>query len=128
MRTFNDKVSPKLATALSLMCAKNREDRLASPKDVIDTFVRLGYPPPTAGETEFAAEEDSSSEGMVQDLIPDIKTVPAGDESLLLETQDRDVQEFLTQLRRKKMRKRIIWVVVVCLLLLLAELVQRFLR
>ena len=46
----------------------------------------------------------------------------------LLETQDRDVQEFLTQLRRKKMRKRIIWVVVVCLLLLLAELVQRFLR
>ena len=110
------------------MCAKNREDRLASPKDVIDTFVRLGYPPPTAGETEFAAEEDSASEGMVQDLIPDIKTVPSGDESLLLETQDRDVQEFLTQLRRKKMRKRIIWVVVVCLLLLLAELVQRFLR
>ena len=128
VRTFNDKVSPKLATALSLMCAKNREDRLASPKDVIDTFVRLGYPPPTAGETEFAAEEDSASEGMVQDLIPDIKTVPSGDESLLLETQDRDVQEFLTQLRRKKMRKRIIWVVVVCLLLLLAELVQRFLR
>ena len=127
VRTFNDKVSPKLATALSLMCAKKREDRLASPKDVIDTFVRLGYPAPTAGETEFAVEEDTASEGMVQDLIPDIKTVPQGETSLVLETQDRDVQEFLTQLRRKKTRKRILWVVVACLLLLLAELVQRFL-
>ena len=127
VRTFNDKVSPKLSAVLSLMCAKKREDRLASPKDVIDTFVRLGYPPPTAGETEFAAEEDAASEGMVQDLIPDIKTVPQDDESLQLETQDRDVQDFLTQLRRKKMRKRIIWVVVGCLLLILAELVQRFL-
>ncbi len=127
VRTFNDKVSPKLSAVLSLMCAKKREDRLASPKDVIDTFVRLGYPPPTSGETEFAAEEDPASEGMVQDLIPDMKTVPKGTESLVLETQDRDVQEFLTQLRHKRMRKRIVWVVIGCLLLLLAELVQRFL-
>ena len=109
------------------MCAKKREERLASPKDVIDTFIRLGYSAPTSGETEFAAEEDPASEGMVQDLIPDITTLPKGDESLLLETQDRDVQEFLTQLRRKKTRKRILWVIVGCLLLILAELVQRYL-
>ena len=127
VRTFNDKVSPKLSAVLSLMCAKKREDRLASPKAVIDTFVRLGYAAPSSGETEFAAEEDPASDGMVQDLIPDIKEVPKGAESLTLETQDRDVQEFLTQLRHKRNRKRIVWVVVVCLLLLLAELVQRFL-
>jgi hypothetical protein len=127
VRTFNDKVSPKLSAVLSLMCAKKREDRLASPKAVIDTFVRLGYAAPSSGETEFAAEEDPASDGMVQDLIPDIKELPKGAESLTLETQDRDVQEFLTQLRHKRNRKRIIWIVVVCLLLLLAELVQRFL-
>ena len=127
VRTFNDKVSPELSAVVSRMCAKNREDRLSSPKAVIDALVRLGYAAPSSGETEFAAEADAASEGMVQDLIPDIKTVTQGDERLLLETQDRDVQEFLTQLRRKKMRKRIIWVVIGCLLLLLAELVQRFL-
>ena len=54
---------------------------------------------------------------MVQDLIPDIAATPKGDEGLSLETQDRDVQEFLAQLRRKRMRKRIVWVCVCCLLL-----------
>ena len=117
VRTFNARVSPKLSAVLSLMCAKKREDRLASPKDVIDTFIRLGYARPSSGETEFAAEEDAASDGMVPDLIPDINVVPKGAESLVLETQDRDVQEFLTQLRRKRMRKRIVWALVGCLLL-----------
>jgi len=123
VRTFNAKVSPKLSAVLSLMCAKRREDRLASPKDVIDTFARLGYARPSSGETEFAAEEDMASEGMVPDLIPDINAVPKGAESLTLETQDRDVQEFLTQLRRRRMLKRIAWVLVGCLFLFLAALV-----
>ena len=43
VRTFNDKVSPELAAVLSRMCAKAREDRLASPKAVVDAFVRLGW-------------------------------------------------------------------------------------
>lgn len=69
----------------------------------------------------------AASEGMVQDLIPDIAATPKGDEGLSLETQDRDVQEFLAQLRRKRMRKRIVWVCVCCLLLLLAVLAWRLL-
>ena len=122
VRTFNDKVSPKLSAVLSLMCAKNRDDRLASPQALIETFGRLGYALPSSGEAEFAPEEDAASEGMVQDLIPDIAATSKGDEGLSLETQDRDVQEFLAQLRRKRMRKRIVWVCVCCLLLLLAAL------
>lgn len=69
----------------------------------------------------------AASEGMVQDLIPDIAATPKGDEGLSLETQDRDVQEFLAQLRRKRMRKRIVWVCVCYLLLFLAVLAWRLL-
>ena len=90
---------------------------------MIETFGRLGYALPSSGEAEFAPEEDAASEGMVQDLIPDIAATPKGDEGLSLETQDRDVQEFLAQLRRK----RIVWVCVCCLLLLLAVLAWRLL-
>ena len=127
MRTFNDKVSPELSEAVAHMCAKRREDRLASPKAVIETFARLGYAAPVSGETEFAAEAEAASEGMVQDLIPDLNAVPQVDDGLELETQDRDVQEVLARLRRKRMRRRVVWAGGVCILLLLAALVWRML-
>ena len=128
VRTFNDKVSPELSAVVSRMCAKNREDRLSSPKAVVDALLRLGYAAPSSGETEFAAEADAASEGMVQDLIPDLDAAPRGDESLVLETQDKDVQEFLSRLKRKRMRKRIALVGGVGLLLLIVALAWWILR
>ena len=125
VRTFNNKVSPKMSAVLSLMCAKKKEDRLASPKDVIDAFVRMGYAGPSSGETEFAAEEDVASSGMVQDLIPDLSTTPRAKQDFTLETQDKDVQEFLARLRRKRMMKRLLWGLVCCALLVLVALAWR---
>ena len=78
-------------------------------------------------EAEFAPEEDVTSEGMVQDLIPDPETASPDGESLMLETQDKEVQEFLVNLRRTRMRKRLVlWGVVGCLIVLLAALLWRF--
>ena len=127
VRTFNDKVSPELSAVLSRMCAKSLEDRLASPKAVVDALVRLGYAAPSSGETEFAAEIDAASEGMVQDLIPDPNAVPCADANGMLETKDQDMQEFLSRLKRKKMRRRIALACGVCLLLLAAALLWRIL-
>ena len=127
VRTFNDKVSPELAALLSHMCAKNREERLPSPKAVVDAFVRLGYATPSSGDTEFAAEADAAPEGMVQDLIPDLNAAPRADESLMLETKDQDMQEFLARLKRKKLRKRIAMAGGIGLLLLIAALLWRIL-
>ena len=59
-------------------------------------------------EAEFAPEEDATSEGMVQDLIPDPEKASPDGESLMLETQDKEVQEFLANLRRTRMRKRLV--------------------
>ena len=125
VRTFNDKVSPKMSAVLSLMCAKKKEDRLASPKDVIDTFARLGYVLPPPSEPEFAAEEDPASAGMVQDLIPDVVATARMDRSLTLETQDKDVIEFLAKLKRRRMLKKVVWGTLICVVLLLLVLVWR---
>ena len=128
VRTFNDKVSPKLSGVLLLMCAKKREERLASPKALIETFRRLGYGMPSSDEAEFAPEEDAASEGMVQDLVPDPDTASPDGESLMLETEDKEVQEFLARLRRTRMRKHLVcWGAVGCLIVLLAVLLWRFL-
>jgi hypothetical protein len=127
VRTFNDKVSPELSAVLSRMCAKSQEERLASPKAVVDALVRLGYAAPSSGGTEFATEEDAASDGMVQDLIPDIVAAPRAGEDLVLETQDKDMQEFMARLRRKRMRRRIAWAIGAVLLILTAALVWRIL-
>ena len=129
VRTFNDKVSPELAAVLAHMCAKERENRLSSPKAVVDAFVRLGYAAPSSDETEFAAEADATFEDMMQDIISSSHAAPNGDENFALETQDQDVQDFLARRKRKQMRRKMItgiaWAVGICLLLLIAALVWR---
>ena len=129
VRTFNDKVSPELAAVLARMCAKERESRLASPKAVVDALVRLGHAAPSSNETEFAAEEDASIEDLMQNLASASQATPRADENFALETQDRDVQDFMVRLKRKRMRKRMLamiaWAGGVCLLLLVAVLVWR---
>ena len=131
VRTFNDKVSPELAAVLSRMCAKAREDRLSSPKAIVDAFVRLGYAAPSSDETEFAAEPEATFEDMLQNFAPDRPAAPRADEDLVLETQDQDVQEFMARLKRKrqrtKMLTRIAWALGAGLLLLVAALAWRIL-
>ncbi len=129
VRAFNDKVSPELSALLSRMCAKERENRLASPKAVVDAFARLGYAAPFSGETEFAAEADMTFEDMARHLNPEPNAAPRVDEDFVLETQDQDVQELLSGLKRKRMRKRMYKLIAlaacVCLLLAIAALAWR---
>ena len=56
---------PNLVAVLSLMCAKKLEDRLESPKAVMQTFTRIGYSLLAAVGLEFVAEEDESEEETV---------------------------------------------------------------
>ena len=83
----------------------------------------------SSNETEFAAEEDASIEDLMQNLASASQATPRADENFALETQDRDVQDFMVRLKRKRMRKRMLamiaWAGGVCLLLLVAVLVWR---
>jgi serine/threonine protein kinase len=130
VRTFNDKVSPKVSAVLSLMCAKRAEDRMATPRDVIVAFARLGYALQQSGETEFAAEEDKASSGMVQDLIPDVsaqKQKPGDD--FRLDTQDAEIRDFVSGLRKKRRRQTVTWLVFAAsIIFFLAALAWRLCR
>ena len=129
VRTFNAKVSPQISAVLSFMCAKRLEDRLATPKAVIETFARLGYALPGATSAEIAAETDGGGgDGPSMDeLIARLPTKPA-DSSLEMETQDTEIQEFVSGLKRKKLMRRLVWLGIGAAVVLVAVLVLLFLK
>ena len=102
VRTFNPEVSVKLSAVISLMCAKQVEERLASPSAVIDTFSRLGYRVPAA-----VAEYDDTS--IHDEPIPQC-TATAGklNNTLTFESKDAEVRAFVAKLKRRRLLKRIV--------------------
>ena len=128
VRTFNAKVSPKISAVLSLMCAKRLEDRLATPKAVIEAFARLGYALPGATSAEIAAEADGAGDAPSMDeLIARLPAKPA-DSSLEMETQDAEIQEFVSRLKRKRLLRRLFLVGIVVIVVLAVVLVLLFLK
>lgn len=105
VHTVNAKVSPKVSAALSLMCAKRLEDRLASPKTVIDTFARLGYTINASSGHEVASGAAGATNG------PSMQEIMAGlskknrDMSLALETENATIREFVSSLTWKRRRR-----------------------
>lgn len=128
VRTLNDKVSMKVSAALSMMCAKRLEDRLESPKAVIDTFARLGYAINTGSGHEVAPAVDGENVGpSMQEIMAGLTTKPI-DRSFAMETKDADIREFVSRLEQKKRRR---WTLIgICLaaLLLAAAILVRVLR
>ena len=108
VRNFNSKVSPKISAVLSLMCAKRLEDRLATPKAVIETFARLGYALPASASAEIVP--DAGGEGgdgpSMDELISHLPAKPA-DSSLEMETQDAEIQAFVSRLKQKRLMHRL---------------------
>ena len=127
VRTVNGKVSPKVAETVSRMCAKRLEDRIASPKALLEAFARIGYALPATSGSEIAAEAAEGENGpSVADLVAGLSTKPA-DKSLVLETQDVEIQEFISRLKRKK-RRRLLLAGICVLALLAASLLLILLR
>ena len=86
------------------MCAKRVEKRIASPKDVVEMFIKLGYPPPERSSTEFAAEEEPSESGSVQDILSDVCGKKTND-ATAFNTKDVELQDFIRDLKRRRRRK-----------------------
>jgi hypothetical protein len=109
VRTVNKNVSPKVAEVLARMCAKRPDERLASPTAVIEAFARIGYAPSAASGTEFAPEADAGADAgpSMEELVAKLPGKPAN-ASLTLATQDAEMQEFVSRLKRKKLLKRVL--------------------
>lgn len=126
VRTINGNISPKVAVALSLMCAKRLEDRLASPKAVIDTFARLGYAINAVPGHEVAPNADGAKEGSsMQEIMAGLKTKKQ-DKSFAIETKDAEIQEFVSRLEHKKRHR---WMLIgIGVVVLLIAILVRLLR
>ena len=100
---FNSHVSPKLSAVISLMCAKRVEDRLASPSALLETLVRLGYKIPSA-LAEYAPDEPSIDKPMSYNAV-----VGSANNTLSFDTKDTEVQEFVGNLKRRRLLKQLAW-------------------
>ena len=121
VRTVNKNVSPKVAEVLARMCAKRPEDRLASPMAVIEAFARIGYEPSAVAGTEFAAEADAGADSgpSMEELLSGLPEKPA-DASLTMNTQDAEIQAFVSRLKRKKRIRNLLIAAIIVALLVLA--------
>lgn len=81
------------------------EDRLASPKAVIDTFARLGYAINAPVGREVVPDTDGTDRGpSMQDIMAGLST-KRGNAAFALETSDADIKDFVSRLAQKKRRR-----------------------
>lgn len=103
VRQFKEDVSPAVAEMLQKMCAKRPEERIGSPKEVIEGFARIGYRLEAVAERTNEESGEPASETSMKDLLSGVQAKGnAASDSLDLNTQDAEIREFTAQLRRKR--------------------------
>jgi len=103
VRALNPAVSPKLSAVLLLMCAKKVEERIKSPAELLLTFSRLGYKVPAPAE-----DGPQTFQEPAQPYSYNIATEDAN-HTLSIKTDDKEIRAFVEGLKRRRLRKRILW-------------------
>ena len=117
--TFNKNISPKLSAVLQLMCAKKAEARIASPEKLLEMFARLGYVLPEGSRAEFAATPEPKVTPVV---LPNVPPEMASC-TLSFETKDKEIQEFVEQLKQRRRRRFLVKIALAAAGLLILALV-----
>ena len=118
VRQFKEDVSPAVAEMLQRMCAKRPEERIGSPKEVIDGFARIGYRLEGVAERTDAEDGEPAAETTMKDILAGVS--PEGGEasgSFELDTQDSEIQEFKARLRRRRIARIAMRIVAACVTL-----------
>ena len=109
VRILNPKVSTKIAAVVLLMCAKKREDRIATPQALLEVLARLGYTgmsPSSVSEMRTSvAEEDT-----VNSLYNKPREPATATRSF--DTDDEDIQKFVAGLKRRRRMRLLTWGVI----------------
>lgn len=108
IRDYNSAVKPMLAVLIRRMCVKQKERRIAGPRELLDEFERLGYrlDSRSAAPVEFAQTSESTPTQLsIRDVLENVE--PAGNASTLsFETEDVEIRNFVDDLKRRRSRKR----------------------
>ncbi len=116
VRQFKEDVSPAVAEMLQRMCAKRPEDRIGSPKEVIDGFASIGYR--LVAERNDSDGGEPAAETSMKDILAGVQAEGnAASDSLDLNTQDAEIREFTAQLRRKRIVRLVTRIAAACVTL-----------
>ena len=119
VRDFCPGVPPMLAVLVRRMCVKDRDRRISSPAALLAEFAKLGYVPqtetPSVSYTPTKSDETSDT-----GLGIDLDKLPAeANPTLSFETKDVEIQKFVKGLKKKRLKKKLVYLAVVLALLAL---------
>ena len=94
------------------------EERIGSPKDVIEGFARIGYQLESAAERADAEDGEPAAETSMKEILARVQAEGnAASGSLDLNTQDVEIRKFTAQLRRKRIVRLVTRIAVACVTL-----------
>ena len=101
VRTFNPKVPERLALLVQLMCAKDPDKRLGSSSELLAALAKFGYEvPKVQGEVQQPAPAAEAAQPFDYGRYAQADSNP----TLSFDTQDKEIQEFVQNLKAKKRR------------------------
>jgi len=121
VRDFNPAIPPLFAATLRRMCVKDRDRRIATPAALLAEFAKLGYVAANKA-AEVSYTPTRQSEATDTGLGIDMDKLPAeANNTLSFETKDKEIQEFVSRLKKKRFAKKLyFYLFVVALAVLLA--------
>lgn len=124
VRDFANDVPAPVAMLIRRMCIKEKERRIASTSLLIAELAKLGY---TKSDFAAVAEYSLSAESWKNENFSfgvDFDSLPKeADNTLSFETNDVEIQRFVAGLKRRRFIKKLIWVVIPAVFIVLMWLV-----
>ena len=116
VRDFKPSLPPMFAATLRRMCVKDRERRISSPAALLSEFAKLGYAFPVfADKVTYTPTGRENQEtiglGIDIDKLPD-----KPNDTLSFETDDPEIQAFVKQLKKRRLFKKLGFVVLIALM------------
>lgn len=124
VRVLNPAVPQKLSALLSLMCAKSPEDRIKSASSLLEMLGKMGYGV-QACNANVSVLRPPSPTGECEVDYSKLLSTPANN-TLSFDTEDKDIREFVSNLKSRRRRRRIVAVASAILVLLVVVTVVAF--
>ncbi len=107
IRDFNRDVKPMLAALIRRMCVKERDRRIPDPSSLMREFAKLGYQltRPASAQLQYVKSvETAPTVRSVKEVLEKLPT--KGNETLSFETDDVEIREFVSVLKRKRLLRK----------------------
>ena len=108
IRDFAPGVKPMLAVLIRRMCVKERDRRIAGPTELLAEFARLGYRLDECSKASVQYSDSAESAPTIISVREVLDSLPSNRKSTLsFDTTDVEIQNFIAELKRKKLMKKI---------------------